>query len=311
VGLTVTEMVNAVGNGSLRGMYIMGENPLVADADVDHARHCLEQAEFIVVQDIFLSETAELADVVLPAASFVEKEGTFTATDRRVQMVRKVIEPLGDSKADWEIICLLAQKMGASGFNFASPEEIMAEIAVLTPIYGGVSYERLERKGYLQWPCPTAEHPGTPYLHKGRFSRGQGRFHAIEYVGPSELPDEAYPFTLTTGRIMFHFHTGTMTRRSEKLDHEVPHAYIEMHPDDATRVGLNGSKERATGRVRVSSRRGQIELNAYVTPHIKPGVVFIPFHFAEAAANALTNTALDPIAKIPEFKVCAVQVEAL
>jgi predicted molibdopterin-dependent oxidoreductase YjgC len=290
----------------MRAMYIVGENPLVADADVNHARHCLEQAEFLVVQDIFLSDTAELADVVLPAASFVEKSGTFTATDRRVQLVRKVIEPLGESKSDWEITCLLAQKMGADSFEYGSPEQIMDEIAHLTPIYGGVSYERLEEVGFLQWPCPTAEHAGTPYLHKGRFSRGEGRFHAIDYKGPSELTDEDYPFTLTTGRIMFHFHTGTMTRRSEKLDHEVPDAYIEIHPDDATRVGLNGGK-----RVRVSSRRGEIDLDAFVTPYIKPGVVFIPFHFAEAAANALTNTALDPVAKIPEFKVCAVKVEAL
>jgi predicted molibdopterin-dependent oxidoreductase YjgC len=311
VGLTVTEMVSGVGDGSVRAMYIMGENPLVADADVNHARHCLEQAEFLVVQDIFLSETAELADVVLPATSFVEKEGTFTATDRRVQRVRKVIEPLGKAKADWEIICLLAQKMGADGFEFDSPEEIMAEIAQLTPIYGGVGYERLREEGFLQWPCPTAEHPGTPYLHKGRFSRGQGRFHAIEYKGPSELPDEAYPFTLTTGRIMFHFHTGTMTRRSDKLNHEVPDAYVEMHPDDAAKVGLRQVAGNGSKRVRVSSRRGQIELDAFVTEHIKPGVIFIPFHFAEAAANALTNTALDPVAKIPEFKVCAVKVEAL
>jgi predicted molibdopterin-dependent oxidoreductase YjgC len=187
----------------------------------------------------------------------------------------------------------------------------MAEIAQLTPIYGGVSYERLEEEGFLQWPCPTAEHPGTPYLHRGRFSRGQGRFHAIEYKGPSELPDEAYPLTLTTGRIMFHFHTGTMTRRSEKLDHEVPDAYVEMHPDDAAGVGLRRVAGNGSKRVRVSSRRGQIELDAFVTPRIKPGVIFIPFHFAEAAANALTNTALDPIAKIPEFKVCAVKVEVL
>jgi formate dehydrogenase alpha subunit len=311
VGLTVTEMVDAVGSGDLRALYIMGENPLVADADVDHARYCLEQAEFLVVQDIFLSETAALADVVLPAASFVEKDGTFTATDRRVQRVRKVIEPLGQAKPDWEIICLLAQRMGGQGFDFDSPGQVMEEIAQLTPIYGGVSYERLEKEGYLQWPCPTADHPGTPYLHKGRFSRGQGRFHAIDYKGPSELPDEAYPLTLTTGRIMFHFHTGTMTRRSEKLDQEVPEAYIEMHPEDAAGAGLQRIAGNGTPRARVSSRRGQIELDVLVTPNIKPGVVFIPFHFAEAAANALTNSALDPIAKIPEFKVCAVRVEAV
>jgi predicted molibdopterin-dependent oxidoreductase YjgC len=180
----------------------------------------------------------------------------------------------------------------------------MDEIAELTPIYGGVSYERLERERWVQWPAPTADRAGTPYLHRGRFSRGRGKFHAIEYQEPAELPDDGFPFVLTTGRMMFHFHTGTMTRRSEKLEAEAPEAYVEVHPDDAARIGLNGGK-----RVRVTSRRGAIELKAKVTPTIRPGVVFIPFHWAEAAANALTNNVLDPIAKIPEYKVCAVRVE--
>jgi formate dehydrogenase alpha subunit len=310
VGLTVTEMVDAVGDGQVRALYVMGENPLVADPDINHARHCLQRAEFLVVQDIFLSETAQLAHVVLPATSFAEKDGTFTATDRRIQRVRKAIEPPGAARADWEIVCLLAQKMEATGFDFGSPQEVMDEIADLTPIYGGVRYERLEKEGFLQWPCPTLEHPGTSYLHKDKFSRGRGRFHAIEYQEPAELPDKDYPFTLTTGRVMFHFHTGTMTRRSEKLDREVPEAYVEIHPQDAVQIGLNLRTAGNGGqRVQVSSRRGQIELAAHITKHIKPGIVFIPFHFAEAAANALTHAALDPIAKIPEFKVCAVKVE--
>ena len=312
VGLTVTEMINAAGDGRVRAMYVMGENPMVADPDINHARHCLEQIEFLVVQDIFPSETAQLAHVVLPGASFVEKDGTFTGTDRRIQRVRKEIEPLGDTKADWEIICLLAQKMGASGFDFASPAKVMDEIARVTPIYGGVSYERLEQAGFLQWPVPTPDHPGTPYLHKGKFSRGLGHFHAIEFKEAAELPDEAYPFILTTGRLMFHWHTGTMTRRSEKLEQEVPEAYVEMHPDDAAHIGLLPPCERGGargGRVLVASRRGEIELGVRVTPRIRPGVVFIPFHFAEAAANALTHAALDPTAKIPEYKVCAVKME--
>jgi len=304
IGLTVTEMIDAAGDGRVRAMYVMGENPMVADPDINHARHCLEQIEFLVVQDIFLSETAQLAHVVLPGASFAERNGTFTGTDRRIQRVRKAVEPVGESKPDWEIICLLAQRMKASGFDFASPKEIMDEIASLTPIYGGVSFERLEKEGFLQWPVPAADHPGTPYLHKGKFSRGLGHFHAIEFKEAAELTDEEYPFILTTGRLMFHWHTGTMTRRSEKLHQEVPEAYVEMHPDDAAGIGLNGAK-----RVKVASRRGEIELAALVTPRIRPGVVFIPFHFAEAAANALTNAALDPIAKIPEYKVCAVKVE--
>jgi predicted molibdopterin-dependent oxidoreductase YjgC len=282
----------------------MAENPLLSDPDINHARHCLEQAEFLVVQDIFPTETAELAHVVLPGVSFAEKDGTFTGTDRRVQLVRKAIEPVGEARPDWQIICQLAQKMGAAGFDFASPKEVMDEVARLTPSYGGVSFARLEELGYLQWPCPTPEHPGTPYLHKGKFSRGLGQFFAIPFKEAAELPDQEYPLVLTTGRLMFHWHTGTMTRRSEKLESEVPEAYIEMHPDDARRVGVNGHR-----RVRVSSRRGQIELGVRVTERIKPGVVFVPFHFAEAAANALTNAALDPIAKIPEYKVCAVKVE--
>jgi formate dehydrogenase alpha subunit len=304
VGLTVTQMVDGACEGQVRALYVMGENPMLSDPDVNHVRHCLEQVEFLVVQDIFLTETAELAHVVLPGASFAERDGTFTGTDRRVQRVRRAIEPLGEAKPDWEIVCKLAQRMRAAGFDFGSPAEVMDEIAAVTPIYGGVSYERLEREGFLQWPVPDADHPGTPYLHKGKFSRGLGRFHAIHFQEAAELPDEEYPFILTTGRLMFHWHTGTMTRRSEKLEQEVPEAYVEIHPHDAARVGLDGVR-----RVRVASRRGEIELAVRVTPGIRPGVVFIPFHFAEAAANALTNAALDPIAKIPEYKVCAVRVE--
>jgi formate dehydrogenase alpha subunit len=304
VGLTVTEMIDAAGDGRVRAMYVMGENPMVADPDVNHARHCLEQVEFLVVQDIFLTETAQLAHVVLPGASYAEKEGTFTGTDRRVQRVRKAVEPVGEARPDWLIISQLAQQMGAAGFEFRSPAEVMDEIAQVTPIYGGVSYERLEKEGALQWPVPAPDHPGTPFLHKGKFSRGLGHFHAIEFKEAAELPDEEYPFILTTGRLMFHWHTGTMTRRSEKLHQEVPEAYVELHPDDAEGIGLNGER-----RVRVTSRRGEIELAVRVTPRIRPGVVFIPFHFAEAAANALTHAALDPVAKIPEYKVCAVRVE--
>ncbi len=306
IGLTVTEMISAAGEGKIRALYVMAENPMLSEADINHTRHCLEKTEFLIVQDIFLTETAQLAHVVLPGASFAEKDGTFTNSDRRVQRVRRAVRPVGDSWPDWEIICHLAGKMGAGGFDFVSPQAVMAEVAQLTPSYGGITYERLEELGGLQWPCPTTEHPGTPYLHKNRFSRGLGHFFAVPFKEPAELPDQDYPFTLTTGRIMFHYHTGTMTRRSKKLDSEARQAYLELHPDDAQKIGLNGSR-----RVRVSSRRGQIELNVRVTERIKPGVVFIPFHFAEAAANVLTNLAIDPIAKIPEFKVCAVRVEAL
>ncbi len=307
VGLTVTEMIDAAAEGKIVAMYMMGENPMVADPDINHVRHALEQLDFLAVQDIFLSETAELAHVVLPAASFAEKEGTFTATDRRIQLVRKAIEPVGESRVDWQIVCDLAHRLGAAqGFEFASAAEVMDEIARLTPIYGGVSLERVEREGFLQWPCPTPEHPGTPYLHKGQFSRGKGKFHPIAFKEADELPDEEYPLVLTTGRMMFHWHTGTMTRRSAKLDKEVPEGYVEIHPQDAEALNIGKSE-----RVRLVSRRGQIETKAWITRRVPPGLVFVPFHFAEAAANALTNAALDPVAKIPEYKVCAVRVEKI
>jgi predicted molibdopterin-dependent oxidoreductase YjgC len=305
VGLTVTELIELSGSKEVKALYIMGENPLVADADINHARKALKQLEFLVVQDIFLSETAQIADVVLPGSSYAEKSGTFTATDRRVQLVNQAIDPIGDSKPDWVIIKMLAEKMGASGFDFESPEEIMKEISGLTPIYGGFTYPRLREEAVLQWPCLSEDHPGTPYLHKDKFSRGLGKFHAITFKEPAETTDESYPLILTTGRIMFHFHTGTMSRRADKLNQEVSEAYVEINPDDAASIGLNGKNK-----VKVTSRRGDIELVARVTNRIKPGVVFIPFHFAEAAANALTNSAFDPVAKIPEYKVCAVKVEA-
>jgi formate dehydrogenase alpha subunit len=304
VGLTVTEMLHAAQEGKVRALYVMGENPMVSDPDLNHVRQCLEQTEFLVVQDIFLTETAQLAHVVLPGASFAEKNGTFTNTERRVQRVRQAIKPVGEAKEDWVIICELAKKMGASGFDFESTKSVMEEINQLTPSYGGITYERLEELGSLQWPCPAVDHPGTPYLHKGKFSRGLGKFFALEFKEPNELPNDEFPFILTTGRLMFHFHTGSMTRRSKKLDSEVPEAYVEINATDAKNLGLNGNKH-----VRVTSRRGQIQLGVRVTDDIKRGTVFIPFHFAEAAANTLTNSAIDPVAKIPEYKVCAVKVE--
>jgi len=316
VGLTVTEMIDAAGEGQLKALYVMAENPMLSDPDVNHVRECLKRLDFLVVQDIFLSETAELAHVVLPGVSFAEKDGTFTATDRRVQLIRKAIEPLGDAKADWEIICDLAKQFtdhasrtthhAPRGWDYTHPSEIMAEIASLTPIYGGISYERLEAGEVLHWPCRSPDDPGTPYLHKGKFSRGKGRFHAVTFKEAAELPDEEYPLLLTTGRTMFHWHTGTMTRRSEKLDKEVPEAYVEISAQDADALGIGKSE-----RVRILSRRGEIEVRAWVTKRVPPGVVFIPFHFAEAAANALTHAALDPMAKIPEYKVCAVRVERM
>ncbi|UCE28975.1 MAG: formate dehydrogenase subunit alpha, partial [Candidatus Bathyarchaeota archaeon] len=302
-GLTVVEMINGAYNGNIKIMYIMGENPMLSDPDINHVRAGLNNLEFLVVQDIFLTETAQLADIVLPAASYAEKDGTFTATDRRVQMVRKAIEPIGESRPDWQIICDLARRMGSTEFEYSSPADVMDEIVALTPIYGGVVYERLSETG-LQWPCPSKNHPGTPYLHEGRFSRGKGSFAALEFREPAELPDEDYPLFLTTGRIMFHFHTGTMTRRTEILNREVPTGYVEINPVDAEKLGVSDGEL-----VFVQSRRGEISIKALITERPTQGVIFIPFHFSECAANVLTNPALDPVAKIPEFKVAAVRIE--
>ncbi|HDP36475.1 MAG TPA: formate dehydrogenase subunit alpha [Candidatus Atribacteria bacterium] len=302
-GLTVVEMMNEAAKGNLKAIYIMGENPMLSDPDINHVKKALENLEFLVVQDIFLTETAQLADIVLPATSYAERDGTFTATDRRVQRIRKAIEPIGESKPDWQIICELARKMGSERFEYSSPAEIMDEIASVTPIYGGIGYERIEDIG-LQWPCPSKEHPGTPYLHQEKFSRGKGKFFGIEFKEAAELPDADYPFILTTGRTIFHYHTGTMTRRTEALNRELPTGYVEINFNDAEKLNIFEGEI-----VSVKSRRGKIEVKVLITRRVPEGVIFIPFHFAESPANALTNSAFDPVAKIPEYKVCAVRVE--
>jgi len=311
VGLTLPEMVHAAGDG-IRGLFVMAENPLLSDADANHVRAAFERLDFLVVQDIFFTETAQIADVVLPGACFAEKDGTFTNTERRVQRVRRAVEPPGEAHPDWQIILDLARRIHSlqpthstapfAGWDYPSPAVVMDEIAVLTPSYGGIGHERLEAQG-LQWPCPTPDHPGTPTLHKDRFALGKGRFVPAEYRPPAEEPDADYPFVLTTGRILFHYHTGTMTRRSPILTDQINEPFVEIHPADAARLGIADG-----GRVRVQSRRGEVDLAARVTDMVPPGVVFIPFHFAEAPANALTHGALDPTAKIPEFKVCAARV---
>ncbi|MEW5945967.1 MAG: formate dehydrogenase subunit alpha [bacterium] len=300
-GLTVVEMMNAAAAGSLKAMYIMGENPMISDPDINHVREALKNLEFLVVQDIFPSETAAMADVVLPAVSFAEKDGTFTNTERRVQRVRKAIEPVGECRQDWEITADLAGRMGYR-MKYADPAAIMREIASLTPSYGGVDYRRIEKEN-ISWPCPDKKHPGTPILHADGFTRGKGKFHAVEHRDPDETTDAEYPLILTTGRMLYHYHTCTMTRRSKPIDEHVPEAYLEVNVSDAARLGIvNGAF------CRVASRRGEIRAKAHVSDVPPAGTVFIPFHFAEAAANELTNAALDPVAKIPEYKVCAVRL---
>ncbi len=301
-GLPLTRAMDNAAAGRLHGMFIMGENPIISDPDQAHARHALENLDFLVVQDIFLTETAALADVVLPAACYAEKDGTFTNTERRVQRVRKGVEPPGEARADWEIIGALAERAGYTGMRYGSPAAIMDEIAGLTPIYGGIAYDRLDPFG-LQWPCPDRSHPGTQVLHIDRFTRGPGRFSPVDYRPPAEIPDTDYPFVLTTGRTYFHWHTGTMTRRTHLLDREERAPFVELHPEDANRLGVADRDE-----LLVTSRRGEIRVQTRVTPMVVPGVVFIPFHFAEGAANALTNNVLDPESAIPEFKVCAVRI---
>jgi len=302
-GLTLVEMIEAAYREDIKALYLVGENPVLSDADVQHVREALAQLEFLVVQDIFISETAKFADVILPAASFAEKDGTFTNTERRVQRVRRAIEPIGDSKPDWWIICQVAQRLGAKGFDYGHPSDIMEEIRALTPSYGGISYQRLENGG-LQWPCPTDDHPGTPILHTNAFIRGKGRFIPLKYTPPGETPDEDYPFILTTGRSLYHFHTGTMTRKVDVLNVIKPDGVVEINPRDAWQLGIaEGDK------VKVISRRGEVITKVKVTEALLPGVVFMTFHFAESAANILTNSVLDPVSKIPEFKVAAVRVE--
>ncbi len=303
-GLTLMEMMKGIGDGKIKALIILGENPLLSDPNVSRVKEELKHLDLLVVQDIFLTETAELAHVVLPGVSFAEKNGTFTNTERRVQRVRKAVEPIGNSRPDWQILCDLSSRLGYP-LQYASPKEIMEEIASLTPSYGGMHYSRLEKVG-LQWPCPTQDHPGTPFLHKDKFSRGKGKFHVTPYAPSPELPDEKYPFLLTTGRVLYHYHT-IISRKSKGLSEIYPEGVIEINPEDAKRLGIRPEN----GLVEVASRRGKVQVKSKLSDNLPPGVVFMTFHFKEAAANLLTIDALDPIAKIPEYKVCAVKIRKL
>ena len=304
-GKTLTEIIPAAHEGQIRAIYLMGENPSLSDPDANHVREALQRLEFFVVQDIFLSETARLADVVLPATSFAEKDGTFTNTERRIQRVRKAIEPVGDSRPDWWITCQIARRMGANGFDFDHPFQIMDEIASVTPSYGGINYSRLEASS-LQWPCPTEEHPGTAILHAELFSRGRGHFVPLEYRPPAELPDDEYPLVLTTDRSLFQFHTGTMTRKVKGLNIFRGEELVAINPGDARALGIEDGDM-----VQVNSRRGEVTARAGLTDAAPPGTIAMTFHFAESPTNELTNPALDPVAKIPEYKVCAVKIRKL
>ncbi len=315
IGMTATEMIPGVLQNKTHALYILGEDPVMSDPDTGHIRKCLDGVDFLVLQEIFPSETSQYADVLLPGVSFAEKEGTFTNTERRVQLVRKAIEPLGEARPDWQIIaglatCLLAEDERQlapgthTGWHYQIPGDIMNEINALAPSYAGITYARLESGQRLQWPVPDQAHPGTPILHKHRFARGAGKFAPLEDIPPAETPDEQYPMLLSTGRVLYHWHGGQMTRRSAGLAAVYDKALVEINPQDAERLGLDNRN-----RLRVSSRRGSIEAEAWVTERVPPGMVYANFHFPEASANELTIAALDPIAKIPEYKVCAVKVE--
>ncbi len=300
IGLTLTQMVPECGQ-KIHALYILGENPLVSDPNLHHVEESLRKLDFLVVQDIFLTETAKLADVVLPGVSFAEKLGTISNTERRVQLTQPAIAPTGNVRQDYEIIADLAARFGHEFPR--TPEGLFREIRDLTPSYAGLTYDRIREVG-LQWPCPAEDHPGTRFLHAGKFARGLALLTPIEYRPPAETPDGDFDLVMSTGRILEHFHTGSMTRRSQALDALVGAGHVELHPNEARKHGI------ATGdRVAVITRRGRIETAALVTERVAPGSIFVPFHFAEAAANTLTNDALDPIAKIPEFKVCAARIE--
>ena len=302
-GLTIMEMMAAAGAGIIKAIYIMGENPLLSDPDLHHVKKELQKLDLLVVQDIFMTETAALADVVLPAASFAEKDGTFSNTERRVQRVRKALTAPGEAKADWEIICGISNKFGYP-MHYSSAKEIFEEVATVTPSYAGITYKRIEKEG-IQWPCPTSEHKGTRFLHKDKFSRGLGLFSAVEYIAPNELPDQDYPFMMTTGRVIYHYHTGTMTRRAKGPSERCPESLVEINPVDAEKLGISDGQD-----VTVASRRGEVTARAQLTEKSAPGTIFMNFHFADAPVNLLTNPVLDPTGKIPEYKVCAVKLKA-
>ena len=316
VGLTATEIIPGVLEDKIHAIYILGEDPVMSDPDTHHVRECLSNVDFLVLQEIFPSETSTYADVLLPGVSFAEKTGTFTNTERRVQMVHQAIEPLGEAKPDWWITAEIAKRILAgtesqlplngpfASWDYPDTPAIMVEINALAPSYGGITHARLEAGERLQWPCPNEKHLGTHVLHAGKFARGLGHFNPIDHIPPAEEPSEDYPMVMSTGRVLYHWHGGEMTRRAKGLMEVYGETLVEVNPDDAAKMGINGKDK-----VRVTSRRGSIEAQAWVTDRVPPGMVYANFHFPEASANELTQAVLDPVAKIPEYKVTAVKVE--
>jgi formate dehydrogenase alpha subunit len=303
VGLTIPQMYQAIDRGEMKALYIIGENPVLTEPDAHHVRKCLEKLELLVMHDIFPTETTRYAHVVFPAAAAMESEGTFTNTERRVQWLNQVVTPPGDAKPNWWILGEVAKRMGGHGYDYGSSKEILKEINELTPSFHGITHERLQTGG-LQWPCPDAQHPGTPVLHRDRFSSGKGMFIKTTYRLPAELPDEGYPFWLSTIRRLYHYHSRTMTGRVDGLNQLLDREYMEIHPDDAEALSIeNGEK------VRVTSRRGSVLAFTRITYQCRKGMVFMDFHFADSPVNELTSPAHDPICHVPEFKAAAVRIE--
>ena len=301
-GLTSTKVLPAATAGNVKGLYIFGEDPIVTDPDTGHVRQALESLEFLVVQELFMTETAAYADVVLPGISYAEKDGTFTNTERRVQRVRKAVEPRGQAREDYEIFCEVMTRMGYP-CAYESAKEIMEEISAVTPSFGGINYERLEKES-LQWPCRSLTDPGTPIMHVGSFARGKGLFRAIPYKQAQELPDEEYPYLMSTGRMLYHYNTRAMTGRTEGINQIANHSYIEINAVDAQALGIQEGDK-----VEVHSRRGKIETYAAVGNRVFPQEVFMTFHFPDGNVNEITNAVFDDIATIPEYKVCAVAIK--
>jgi formate dehydrogenase alpha subunit len=302
-GKTYMDIIN-----TCRAVYMVGVNPMISAPDSNRVKKSLEGLDFLVVQDIFMTETARLADVVLPAAAWVEREGTHTGVDRRVVKIGKIVDPPAEARPDWWIIAQLARAMGhGRHFEYASAKDIFEEIRMCVPQYGGISYERLEcAPGGIHWPCPSEEHPGTPTMFTESFATpdGKGHFVPFEFTPPSELPDAEYPFMLSTGRVIFHYHTGSMTSRTDSLAGELSRAFLQINPCDAARLEICDGEP-----VIASSRRGSIAVKARISEDVLPGTTFMPFHFAGTPANVLTNPSFDPACRMPEFKVCAIKIE--
>jgi len=303
-GATSPTMFERMSKGQFKGLYVIGEDPVMSEPNQNYTINGLNNLDFLVVQDIFMSETAKYADVVLPAASFAEKDGTFTNTERRVQRVRKAINPIGNSKPDWQIICELSNLMGYK-MDFPSPKEIWDEIASLAPMFAGINYARIEHNG-IQWPCPDTKHPGTKFLHEGKFTRGPGKFFVLPYRAPAESADKDYPLILSTGRTLYHYNAGTMTRRSAGSTYKTNDCFVEIHQVDASELGIFDGET-----VKIATRRGEITARAEVSDKVKKGVIWIPMHFVESAVNKLTKDAYDNITQTAEYKVCGAKLEKI